>query len=246
MHKDIRSLVKGFVIDKWWVFIEIMALALIALIILAWTAPPTVFESIIGGILLFTLIALPVSWVILLVNQQRGKCLRSFLLSVAVFVILGSIYGIATMYGPGYDNFGKKHPIPDGLKYNIPLVEDIKTKTPVDSLDTDSFLQVWGELGVYSYDFYYGPLPAGVVFLRCYEATNNIPLSEDELLSSSKVAVDSTSSFSQLVKKHSFTIYEGDFEDYYAARIEVWYRNAKTKEESLLVEKVYRVEGWMR
>jgi len=46
------------------------------------------------------------------------------------------------------------------------------------------------------------------------------------------------------VKKQSFTSCENDFEDYYAARIEVWHRNAKTKEESKLVEKVYRVEGW--
>lgn len=45
------------------------------------------------------------------------------------------------------------------------------------------------------------------------------------------------------MKKQSFTSNEGDFEDYYAARIAVWHRNAKTKEESKLVEKVYRVEG---
>ena len=34
--------------------------------------------------------------------------------------------------------------------------------------------------------------------------------------------------------------------DYYAARIEVWHRNAETKQEMKLLEKVYRVEGWMR
>lgn len=41
-------------------------------------------------------------------------------------------------------------------------------------------------------------------------------------------------------------IYEGDWDDYYAARIEVWFKNAETNQESKLLEKVYRVEGWMR
>ena len=118
--------------------------------------------------------------------------------------------------------------------------------TPVDSLDADAFLQVRGYYGEYSYDLFYGPLPAGEVFLRCYEATKNIPLSEDRLTERSKVAIDSTITFSQLVHNKSFTIYEGDWEDYYAARIEVWFKNKETKEECKLLEKVYRVDGWMR
>ena len=33
---------------------------------------------------------------------------------------------------------------------------------------------------------------------------------------------------------------------YYAAKIEVWHKDAKTGRETKLMEKVYRVEGWMR
>ena len=76
--------------------------------------------------------------------------------------------------------------------------------------------------------------------------TENIPLSEDRLEERSRVEIDSTTSFTKLVNKQEFTIYEGDWEDYYAARVEVWYRNAATKQERKLLEKVYRVEGWMR
>ena len=43
-----------------------------------------------------------------------------------------------------------------------------------------------------------------------------------------------------------FTIYEGDFEHYYAARVEVWHRDAATHQERKLAEKIYRVDGWMR
>ena len=146
------------------------------------------------------------------------------------------------------DGFGKDHPIPDGLECNIPLVEDSCSTSPVDSLDSNTYLVIWNDIqgGMYKYDFYYGPLPAGEIFLRCFEVTENIPLSEDRLEERSRVEIDSTTSFTRLVNKQEFTIYEGDWEDYYAARVEVWYRNAATKQEQKLLEKVYRVEGWMR
>ena len=74
----------------------------------------------------------------------------------------------------------------------------------------------------------------------------NIPLSEDTLPESTKEFFETTESFTQLVDKKKFTIYEGDWGDYYAARIEVWYKNALTKKERKLMDKIYRVEGWMR
>lgn len=109
-----------------------------------------------------------------------------------------------------------------------------------------SFLQVWGDGGVYYYDFYYGALPAGEVFLRCCEVTENCPLSEKRLPDKTSVHVEAISSFFKLVEKKRFVISEGDWEDYYAARFEVWYRDAKTRDEKKLMEKVYRVEGYMR
>ena len=62
----------------------------------------------------------------------------------------------------------------------------------------------------------------------------------------SRVSRSATESFTQLVNKKRFTIYEGDWEDYYAARIEVWHKDASTQKETKLLEKVYRVDGWMR
>jgi hypothetical protein len=153
----------------------------------------------------------------------------------------------SAMWGPGYDNFGKKHIIPDGLEYSIPL-ESSTSSVAIDSLDINTYLQIRNDFqgGIYDYDFYYSSIPAGEVFLRCFEVTKNIPLSEDRLPERSKVAIDSTKTFSQLVHNKSFTIYEGDWGDYYAARIEVWHKDAKTGKETKLMEKVYRVEGWMR
>ena len=150
------------------------------------------------------------------------------------------------MSGP--DGFGKEHPIPEQLEYNLPLSYESDKIEVVDSLDTKTYLQIWNDFqgGLYKYDFYYGSLGPGEVFLRCFEVTSNIPLSEDRLIEQSRVKISPQKQFGKVVNKQSFTIYEGDWEDYYAARIEVWFRSAETKKESKLMEKVYRVEGWMR
>ena len=54
-----------------------------------------------------------------------------------------------------------------------------------------------------------------------------------------------TNHFSQLVKDKEFTIFEGDWGDCYAARIEVWFKD-KQGHKRKLSEKVYSVQGWMR
>ena len=238
---------KKFILQYWWALIAFMACVMFIMLVLFMTAPPTVFETIVGILLLLTLIALLASWVILLINKQWLKCLLSFVLSLVTIVVLGGMLAISAMWGPGYDNFGKKHKIPDGLEYSIPL-ESSASSVEIDSLDTNTYLQIrnGSQGGIYDYDFYYGAIPAGEVFLRCFEITKDIPLSEDRLQERIKVAIDSTKSFSQLVHNKNFTIYEGDWGDYYAARVEVWHIDAKTGKETMLMEKVYRVEGWMR
>ena len=81
---------------------------------------------------------------------------------------------------------------------------------------------------------------------KSYAGQNDIPLSEEGILEESLVSRGTTTSFTQLVSRKKFTIYEGDWDDYYAARIEVWHKDASTKKETKLLEKVYRVDGWMR
>ncbi|MBO7562010.1 MAG: hypothetical protein J6T04_03875 [Bacteroidales bacterium] len=164
------------------------------------------------------------------------------LLLVLVLIALAILF----FARPSHDKFGKNHPIPDGLEYSLPL--DSTSMAQADTLDSSTYLVIRNGVqgGVYKYDFYYGPLPAGEIYLKCFEATENIPLSADEIQERSKVAVDSTSAFSRLVSQQEFSIYEGEWEDYYAARIEVWFKNAATNQETKLLEKVYRVEGWMR
>ena len=236
---------KQIFIKYWWMFPILLELSMIALIVL-FTKTPSILETIIGILLLLVIIALLTSWVLLLINKQWLKALLSFIVSAVVGCILLIPLTLSAMSGP--DGFGKDHPIPEGLEYNLPLPFESEKVELVDSLNNKTYLQIWNDSqgGMYKYDFYYGSLGPGEVFLRCYEVTSNIALSEDRLIEESRVKVSPQKQFGQVVNKQSFTIYEGDWDDYYAARIEVWFKNAETNQESKLLEKVYRVEGWMR
>ncbi len=237
---------KNFIIRFWWLFPVLFAAAIFSIAITpsSWTA--MVWEISI----LLTSMALITSWIFLLIFKKWWRLLLSFILgalTVTFFVYLLMI-GIEQAFNPGPDNFGKEHPIPTGLDYNIPLEEREEQPCPVDSTIQNTWLQIWNDFqgGMYTYDFHYPTIEEGEIFLRCYEATKNKPLSSKRIAKASKVAVPSTTSFSKLVEGQSFTIYPGDWGDYYAARIEVWHRDAKTGKERKLMEKVYRVEGWQR
>ena len=43
-----------------------------------------------------------------------------------------------------------------------------------------------------------------------------------------------------------FTIYEGNWEQYYAARIEAWFKPDSGGPERKLTERIFKIEGWMR
>ena len=101
--------------------------------------------------------------------------------------------------------------------------------------------------GIYSYAFYWPALEDGEVYLRCFEATENIELSDNQIKRRTTTQVAGHNGFGQIVKPNhmEFTIYEGDWEEYYAVRVEVWHKPAKGKAHRLM-QKVYRMEGWMR
>lgn len=242
---------KRVFLKYWWVGFPILLGGMLILLAYSFTKVPSLLEKIAVTLVNLSILGLIISWVILLFRKKWIECLLSVVLSVAIVCVLWFPLVIAAMTGS--DGFGKKHPIPDGLEYYLPIertMDDYNKNTfpsvNVDSLNSTSFLQVWGQFGSYYYDFYYNAIPAGEIFLRCFEVTDNIPLSEDSLPKETTVQVELTYSFSKLVEKKRFTINEGDYHDYYAARFEVWHRNATTGDETKLLEKIYRVEGYMR
>lgn len=246
------AVMKAFIIKYWWSLPLCIAIIMISLMLLFVDAP-TFWDHVVGCLLILVILLTIGSWVVLLMNKLWMKSILSIVTTILVLCVLGFPLILFASFAP--DGFGKEHPIPAGMKYNIPLCSNEnegdmtgQADVVVDSLERNSYLQIReeGEHGHYQYSFYYKGLPKGDIFLRCYEVTENIPLSEDVLPQETTVFIDSTHSFCQLVNNRSFTIYEGDWGDYYAARVEVWHRNVVTKEEKKLMEKIYRVEGWER
>lgn len=189
------------------------------------------------------------SWVALAIEKNWWRFAISIISSTAITTGILLLFTFIYLYFPVPDYFGRNHPIPEGTEYNIPFDMESETAADINEiLSTGDLLQIWSRIqgGIYLYDFYYEALPAEEIFLKCYEITENIPLSPERIRQKSTVTIQETSSFSQLAHKQKFTIYEGDWGYHYAARIEVWYKNAATLQESKLYEKIYRVEGWQR
>ncbi|MCR4921129.1 MAG: hypothetical protein K5945_05395 [Bacteroidaceae bacterium] len=187
-------------------------------------------------------------YIVAQVNLLRQDKFVQFLLSLipgAVMAFTVVSIGMAAQSAP--TRFGIDHPIPEGLAYeNVLPADSILTQEPSPA-DTASWLQIYrgSQGGIYEYTLYAPPLLAGEVFLRCYEVTENIALSKRRLRKASRCPVEASETFSRIVDRQRFTIYEGDWGDYYAVRVEVWHHPRSGKEQKLL-EKVYAMEGWMR
>lgn len=259
----------------WWVMsILFVVLSIAVVLALRCSHSHWVQAVVVAGWLLFVPLLL-VQLIILAVIRCWGKLVASSAVGVASVGIVGFLLArigirltwrfvtmlLAAVLWPVIDpsdGFGKEHPIPEGTEYCIPLecnfdVVDGKWVTEyeeamVDSNIRASYLQIWNdsEGGRYLYDFSFSALPAGTLFLKCYEVGDNIPLSENVMRRNTSVSCSATKFFTKLVEKREFVIYEGDWEDYYAVRVEVWHRESATRQEVKLMEKVYRMDGWMR
>ena len=232
--------VKQFLLRGWLCF-PLLGILSLLLSIYVLSQVPSFLDYVCDTLLIISLVATLSSWVVLLMCRKWWRALLSVAVTLTSWVILFPMLFWVAISAP--DGFGAEHKIPDGLAYESP-----PDSGEVIASDTSTYLQVSGEYGCYCYSFYYTGLPAGKIFLKCFEATENIPLSEDRILERSAVSLGSTEDFPfhQLVDHQCFTIYEGDFGDYYAARVEVWFRDSTSGAERKLMEKVYRVEGYMR
>lgn len=153
-------------------------------------------------------------FVLLLIGQVgvlialiRRKKRFSFILSMLSFIIVFCLgFGVLAFLDSGYshDPFGMQHPIPAGLKYHE-VLHDGDAQPKADVNDRMSYLQIEQVAGggVYAYDFYYPTLSAGEIYLRCYEATEGIALSESSVRKRSRVSVPAIHSERSLTSRLS-------------------------------------------
>lgn len=231
----------------WWVYILLYFL-FIAIIMIeslkdifkGW------FENILFLGLLLAAIAQLVVWIIAL--KKKREPLSSFILLGGLASIVGLFFLIFWLsVTPGInDDFGKQHPIPADLVCFEP--QESFNAEDVDSLDATSWLRIrdGSQGGIYDYVYFSTVLPAGYIFLKCYEATDNVVLSDERIQQETKAPVNNHLRFGPIGGSRKFTIYEGSWGDFYAVRVEVWFYDEATGKERMLNKKIYKMQGWQR
>lgn len=229
-----------------------------------WEGP----EDFIFGIYIFVLFALVLlilaTLVIAIVKKRYFTAIGVVVMGVFIF-----LYSAWTMVivglGEGHgDNFGKRHPIPEGMEYYTtkitPEYGNTSAQAYLDSLVVERGIVVvdYGQPGQYRYMANVPAIPEkGKIYLKLYEATTNLPLSEYIKYNTTIEVEASDTAIIYAMKsegKHSvetkntqyFTVQEGSWDDYYAARVELWYQPESGGEEQLLHSVIYQIEGWSR
>lgn len=101
--------------------------------------------------------------------------------------------------------------------------------------------------GVYRSEIWCNPLEAGAIYLKAFEITKNTPLSKKRLYENSLVYTGYSQDPKQLFYNQvDFTIFEGNWEQFYAARFELWFKPQSGAPDRLLLKKNYKIDGWMR
>jgi hypothetical protein len=194
------------------------------------------------------LVVLFLAWIVALFKKRYSL----FFLGIPASVIICGVISLpfAVLYAIGTagegDDFGKSHPIPNELFcYEA---DECISKEYVDSLDNKTWLRIHRSTpgGIYSYAYYGPSMLDGHTYLKCYEVTENIPLSEERIAIRTHNIVKDHVSFGLVGKSGSFTLYEGSFDDYYAVRVEVWFHNDTSGVDSILNQKIYKMDGWQR
>lgn len=101
--------------------------------------------------------------------------------------------------------------------------------------------------GIYDARIRVNPGEAGMIYLKAFEVTQNIPLSKARLKTGSNEWIGWSSNADELFYSNTpITIYEGDWGKPYAARFEVWFVPDSGKAERKLLDRVFKIEGWQR
>jgi len=101
--------------------------------------------------------------------------------------------------------------------------------------------------GIYNARIRCNPGASGRIYLKAFEITHNDRLSEDRLQNATNEWVGwSNEPAEQFLSETHFTIYEGDWGQYYGARFEVWFEPDDHSGERKLLERNFLIDGWMR
>jgi hypothetical protein len=101
--------------------------------------------------------------------------------------------------------------------------------------------------GIYHVRAFANPGEAGRVYLKVFEATQNTSLSAERIAPRSVSRIGwSTNSNEKFRYQSEITVYEGDWGTFYPGRFELWFIPDSGSPERKLIDRIFRIEGWMR
>ena len=191
-----------------------------------------------------------VSIVVLLISFcyqiYKGRYLKGFI-NLFILFVTGFISMMATMIDG--DHWADDLKIPTGIQIENPVnIDSYKRPDSILQLNKtqpDLVLYNSDQPGMYEYDFWTDKIESGTIYLKAFEITQDEELSTDNLKKDSKISVNNSSDSIARFSSTRFTIYEGDWGKFYAARFEVWFKPTAGGQERKLFQKNFKIEGWM-
>jgi len=101
--------------------------------------------------------------------------------------------------------------------------------------------------GYRGYDFYmwHKPTEKGELYIKAFELTQNVRLSERKLNNRIKNEITKLDDKYKLYTGNT-VIEEGTFSNFYPTRFELWFKSESSGIEKKLTEKNYVIDGWDR
>ena len=229
--------------DKWWRPILFFGLT-VGLFVIGELIEKPLIQNIFFYLFGLGLLGLLVSTI-----YQFAK--KRWTFAILTAVLIGFVLVVFFFYS--IEMFLKIQSEPDTYADNLKIPTNIQINQPLDQEepaqinDTDFYLYNSFQPGLYQYSFWIKRIEKGTIYLKAFEITQNNPLSANRLPERSSLIIDNpTDSIIKFSSSTDFTIYEGDWGKPYAARFEVWFKPDKGGRERKLIEKNYKIEGWMR
>lgn len=247
---NILRKITDFCFDRWWNPILLCVFSFI-LIVIAWACKSNLLAYVAYPLFFLSLFLILVSVYYQFKHKRKAAGIASilaFIGATGAFLVIGVI-AIAVEMIDG-DRWADDIKIPPNIDLHVPKAErDDYTLDSINKITTiKPDFEIYNDFqpGIYQYHLWIDNLEAGTVYLKAYEVTQNYRLSGDGIKRESSVHVYNPSDIILPVKPTgNFTIYEGDWGKFYAARFEVWFiPDGNGQQERKLMEKIYKVEGW--
>ncbi len=188
-----------------------------------------------------------------IISLIKKEFIKGTIQTLSTLILGGIFFGYFSfflMFYP-YDFFANNLKIPNNIMFEKPIgVNENENDNQKTFIVNKANLILYDGMqpGIYQYEIYLDKIEKGSIYLKIYEITSNKILSENDIYKRSKIEVyNPTNELTKFKLKDDFTIYEGDWGQYYGSRIEVWFKseNRNIKDRKLF-SKNYIIQGWQR